>query len=354
MIATVKTLDGSRHVWARFYALMEQREFHFSSAENWPTEVKKLHAIVFPGTIASDDSRPHGDASVLIDHTHALILVRVWHGNCYVYVSTENGDIRESVAWVKKLVPEVVPRSGYQTIKFWNLGSQGASSTTRTIEVPTWGSIRPNYTASVQEALDKVMNPEHRPAESGRLILWRGVPGTGKTYAIRSLMQEWSGWASFHYIVDPDKFFGSAPEYMMSVILEDDDEEDGPQSAVRWRVLILEDSGELLAADAKANTGQGLSRLLNLVDGFVGQGLKVLVLVTTNEELGRLHPAVSRAGRCLMNLEFKILTSPEIGVWLKAHGLEHKDPTRSGRLADLYAALNGETPVPVEAIGFVP
>ena len=50
-----------------------------------------------------------------------------------------------------------------------------------------------------------------------------------------------------------------------------------------WRLLVLEDTGELLSADARDRAGQGLSRFLNVVDGLIGQGLRVLVLVTTNE-----------------------------------------------------------------------
>ena len=41
-----------------------------------------------------------------------------------------------------------------------------------------------------------------------------------------------------------------------------------------------EDTGELLSADARERSGQGLSRFLNVVDGLIGQGLRVLVLVT--------------------------------------------------------------------------
>jgi hypothetical protein len=52
----------------------------------------------------------------------------------------------------------------------------------------------------------------------------------------------------------------------------------------------------LLTADAKVVIGQGLSRFLNVVDGLIGQGLRVLVLVTTNEPIRTLHPAVARPG----------------------------------------------------------
>jgi hypothetical protein len=59
----------------------------------------------------------------------------------------------------------------------------------------------------------------------------------------------------------------------------------------RRRLIVLEDAGQLLAADARVAIGQGLSRLLNLTDGLLGAGLGTSVLVT------RLHPAVVRPGR---------------------------------------------------------
>jgi hypothetical protein len=79
---------------------------------------------------------------------------------------------------------------------------------------------------------------------------------------------------------------------------------------------VLEDADELLRADAKRETGQALSRLLNVADGFLGQGVRVLVLITTNEPIGRLHPAVVRPGRCLAEVEFSPLTAAEGAAFL--------------------------------------
>jgi len=42
-----------------------------------------------------------------------------------------------------------------------------------------------------------------RPGQGGRLLLWTGPPGTGKTYALRTLAWEWRRWCSFHYVTDP-------------------------------------------------------------------------------------------------------------------------------------------------------
>lgn len=93
--------------------------------------------------------------------------------------------------------------------------------------------------------------------------------------------------------MDPDTLFGDQPSYLVSVLLDDHDErpslDDGEELNKLWRLLILEDSGEFLTMDAKERTGQALSRFLNVVDGLIGQGLRILVLVTSNEELGKLH-----------------------------------------------------------------
>ena len=97
--------------------------------------------------------------------------------------------------------------------------------------------------------------------------------------------------------------------------------------------------------------GQGLSRFLNLVDGLIGQGLRVLVLVTTNEEIRRLHPAVARPGRCAANIEFSPLSGEEAAEWLARHGVDDRsDGPRT--LASLYARLEGRDPEELALVGF--
>ena len=115
---------------------------------------------------------------------------------------------------------------------------------------------------------------------------------------------------------------------------------DKPESAPSWRLLILEDTGELLSADARIQAGQGLSRFLNVVDGLIGQGLRILVLVTTNEEIGRLHPAVARPGRCAAKILFTPIPPEQANAWLAER--DH-DATVSAplTLAALYAIVEG-------------
>jgi hypothetical protein len=109
------------------------------------------------------------------------------------------------------------------------------------------------------------MAAEFRSGQAGRLVPWYGDPGTGKTYGLRALAWEWRSWCEFHYVTDPEFFFGGRADYLMDVVLHEAEGDDG-----KWRLLVLEDTGELLAADANERTGQGLSRVLNVVDGIIG------------------------------------------------------------------------------------
>src|SRR4029453_5916301 len=98
--------------------------------------------------------------------------------------------------------------------------------------------------------------------------------------------------------------------------------------------------------------GQGLSRFLNVVDGLIGQGLRILVLVTTNEELGALHPAISRPGRAAANVLFRRIPPDQANPWLREHG-QDKSVSEPITLAALYAVAEGWDAVAErQALGF--
>lgn len=251
----------------------------------------------------------------------------------------------------REFPPYTDPPKDQISVHFWYTTVQdGPEKRSRDLDAPLWAEVESNYPVEVREALEKLL--DYQPHASGRVILWHGEPGTGKTWALRSLMREWAPWAEAHYITDPEKFFGGDVDYMMQVCTESAvptsyDEDTGQPvfgKDSKWRVLILEDCGELLSKDAKQRVGQGLSRFLNIVDGMIGQGLRVLIIVTTNEDLGQLHPAVTRPGRCVMIQKFGKLNQDEVFAWLSEHLDEGETcpvPEKSMTLAELYAHFEG-------------
>lgn len=199
---------------------------------------------------------------------------------------------------------------------------------------PPWSEIEANYVESTRRRLSGLMAWREGPPAGGRLLLWHGEPGTGKTSAIRSLTGEWRSWADFHFVTDPEEFLRN-PSYLLSTLSDSRASRlSGP--ANRWKILVLEDSGEYLAPDAKHVQGQALSRLLNVCDGVLGQAMRALVLVTTNEPLRTLHPALARPGRCLSDLGFGRFAGADIARWAAHRGCVAPG-LASATLADLYA-----------------
>jgi hypothetical protein len=229
--------------------------------------------------------------------------------------------------------PEQVP------ITFWAQGSHGPRSARRRIKAPDWSDIAANYERETGLAIARLITA--RIPDDGRLMLWHGAPGTGKTSALRALARVWSDWCSTHFITDPESFLGSGTSYMLDVLTSGGVSARDPGAAA-WKMVVLEDSGELLAADAHERTGQALSRLLNITDGLIGQGMQVVVLVTTNEPLGRMHPAIQREGRCWREIEFMPLPAREANLWLASHDSAHRSATPMA-IADLYAVLRGRS-----------
>lgn len=297
---------------------------------NWPTETADLEGLGEPEMLLVTE---HGQDAVLWADG-ALLRVVLEHGLVNIAVAAMTIErVDQAVEMLRSVFPPTTASDGRVPVTFWTYGPHGAQSIVRKIAVADWDSVAVNYPGLTGCSLSGMMR-DFRPSHGGQL---------------RALAWEWRDWATLHYVVDPDRLFGENADYLISVLL--DGELDGDEDR-KWKLLVLEDTGELLAADAKNRTGQGLSRLLNTVDGLIGQGLRILVLVTTNEELKRLHPAVQRPGRCAMQLTFDRFDAKEAQAWLQANDVE--DGHAAGlSLAELYAVVDGFADRPRErAVGF--
>jgi hypothetical protein len=100
-------------------------------------------------------------------------------------------------------------------IIFWMGDRVGVSTLRRTLDVPRWPEIASNYAASTRGALDALV-ADFVPAKGGQLLLFHGVAGTGKTFALRAIASEWRTWCDVDYVIDPDRFLGEG-KYLISV-----------------------------------------------------------------------------------------------------------------------------------------
>jgi len=256
-----------------------------------------------------------------------------------VTVTATTAELAESVlaTAVRGAVEDPEPATESVPIGFWHFGPHGPRRVQREIDAAPWADIRRNYAGPVARTLEQLMALDGSTV-NGRLVLLHGEPGTGKTTALRALAQQWRSWCQVDCVLDPERLFGD-PAYLMSVALGS-----GDAAEPRWRLLTLEDCDELISGEAKASTGQQLSRLLNLTDGLLGQGRNALIAITTNEDLASLHPAVVRPGRCLASIEIGRLPYAEAVSWL---GTSSGVGSDGATLAELYALKTGARPVTV-------
>jgi len=295
------------------------------------SEVRPDTPLLPPGaTVLRRAAEPDRDACLAAGDGWTIRVVRWRSGGAEVSVTAVAEDLAGSVlaqatkdaAVEQSTVDEAV------SMGFWHRSPRrGPHRAARRLSATPWADIRANYPPAAGTALDRLMavTPD---TVHGHLILLHGAAGTGKTTALRTLAREWRSWCQADCVLDPETLF-SEPGYLMDVAIGyDDEDEDGPP----WRLLLLEDCDELIRSQA----GQPLSRLLNLTDGMLGQGRKVLVAITTNEDLRQLHPAVVRPGRCLAHIEIGPLAPAEASTLL---GRPVAMPLT---LAELFALRNGQ------------
>ena len=223
---------------------------------------------------------------------------------------------------------------------FWQMSDEGCHAQYSYLECPDLDSLKDNYNADTFTEVNRILNLEE-PYKHGKIVLWHGPPGNGKTYLIRAAAKYWIKKFDIvpEVIIDPQQLF-TYSRYLTTLLLRRTAKKNQP-----FRLFIAEDCAQLFSSEGRSQ--EGFDRLLNIADGLLGQGQKIVFLFTANERIDNIDPAILRPGRCLQNVLIDNWDMSSACKWLKKHDLlkDHEQNVKEKTsLAELYAMLNGVIP----------
>ena len=223
-------------------------------------------------------------------------------------------------------------------VHIWMAAQGGFRTREEVVTAPAWEEIADHYTATTRAQLDELMalRPVDGGLGSGRIVLLTGPPGVGKTSAIKTLARAWAKWSVFESVQYPERMFADS-EYLDEVIERPAPSVLDASDARSFRTVVIEDVDHFVNMDARSAGEPAIGRLLNIADGWTGAS-NLLIVLSSNLPSTRMHPAITRPGRCLADIDFGLLKPKEAERILATEGAL---PRADLSLADVFQLRNG-------------
>lgn len=192
---------------------------------------------------------------------------------------------------------------------------------TQTFDLPKQKlDLEHNYGISFAPIHDKILSTLNRKKANG-LVLLHGEPGTGKTHYLKYLASKIKDKKVMFvppYLVD----FITSPE-MTPFLIENSDS-----------ILFIEDA-ERVITDRDTNGANGVSNILNLTDGILGDILNIQIVATFNMDRAKIDAALLRKGRLIAEHKFDKLKVDDANKLIKHLGMDHIT-TEDMTLTEIY------------------
>lgn len=286
-----------------------------------------------------------GQASVDIVWDDAVVVLWTGDGDMGGRIVTTNLDLFNATE--KILDTAIGPKTSAGRIYVLMHSKDGAKL--KSIGFAAMELERDNYNPSVLEDFDAVVADLKSKEPSGRLALFDGNPGTGKTHLMKGLLAA-VGEALF--VMVPVSLVPELASPSMIGALLDIRKDKGSLPTV----FLIEDADEALANRRDGGNVNAVSALLNLSDGIIGAMLDIRVVCSTNLKNEELDEAVKREGRLSRKVHVGPLEKPVAqNLFRKLSGRPDAKVDEKLTLAQVYSLAkdNGWKPVPKKkAIGF--
>jgi hypothetical protein len=222
--------------------------------------------------------------------------------------------------------------------------------TTQSIGLGAVPLIEENYNKEVIEGFSSIVEDLNKPDPLGRLVIFDGPPGTGKTYLIRALLSQ---LPKHKFLLLPSNMADSlsGPELLKTLIEESDCAENEELDNLlgkkekdnRPTVLVIEDADKCLSHRGADNIS-AISAILNLSDGIIGNLLDLRIICTTNVDSQEIDEALLRTGRLSARIEVNLLDVKQAkAVYDRVGGTkEQLWDKKFYSLSDIYAMSKGQ------------
>ena len=223
---------------------------------------------------------------------------------------------------IKKFVRRVKKQSAIHLV---TKGFDGFKTTDIAIRKPRL-NLALHYNDDLLPKHPEILKSLRKKGKSG-LHLLHGQPGTGKSTYIRYLIHQLKKKVIF---VPPRMAAEMDAPGIMDILIENPDS-----------IFVIEDAEELIVS-RNGQAHSGISMLLNITDGLLGEGLGIQCIATFNTNVANIDSALTRKGRLLSMYEFKPLTPQKATGLLQSITGEYREITRPMTLAEIYH-INGNS-----------